>query len=298
MRKLIETAALGLSLCLGAWSHVTYVHAQDPEEGAVDLNEAPRPAAKEPKRAEAKRAEAKRAEAARVEAARADSAWETPPGAKDNEDVRDSTPESAPESTVAVVEPGPGKLRVFLGARIGVGGGFLPKGEEYTWTARPTPGAQLGADYVVWKYFGIGLETRLAWAKQILAKHEYMLWDLVLKPRLLYRIKPQPVEIYLAVPGGLSFNKPGDQLVESGSGEFVREKGKLGATLGVMAGASYFFTDRWAINAELGWNWNFMRFGTYVTRVIAQGVPTMRVPTQARVRFGQAALAINALYAF
>lgn len=276
MRKLIETAALGLSLCLGGWSHVSYVHAQDPEEGAVDLNEASRPNASEVKRA--------------------DSAWEAPPGTRDSEDARDSASESPAESTVR--EPGPGKLRIFLGARIGVGGGFRPKGEEYTWTARPTPGAQLGADYVVWKYFAVGLETRLSWAKQVFAKHEYMFWDLVLKPRLLYRVKPRPIEIYLAVPGGLSVNKPGDQLVESGSGTFVREKGKLGATVGLMAGASYFFTDHWALNAELGWNWNFMRIGTYVTRVIAQGVPTMRVPTEARVRFGQAVLAINALYAF
>lgn len=276
MRKLIETVALALSLCLGGWSYVPYVHAQDPEEGAVDLNETARPAA--------------------GQSEREGRAWETPPGGQDSEDVRGSSTESAVDNTPR--EPGPGKLRVFLGARIGVGGGFRSNGEEYTWTARPTPGAQLGADYAVWKYFAVGLETRLAWAKQIFAKHEYMFWDLALKPRVLYRVKPQPIEIYLAVPGGLSVNKPGDQLVESGTGAFVKEKGKVGATVGIVAGASYFFTDRWALNAELGWNWNFMRIGTYVTRVIAQGLPTMRVPTDAKVRLGQAVLAINALYAF
>src|ERR1051325_8364421 len=89
MRKLIETAALGLSLCLAGLSIATYAYAQDPEEGAVDL---------------------------KAPASNSSSTWETPPGAHDSEDARASTSasSSSSEAEAAVKEPGPGKWRVFL----------------------------------------------------------------------------------------------------------------------------------------------------------------------------------------
>lgn len=274
MRKLIETAALGLSLCLAGLSSATYAHAQDPEEGAVDLNEKP--------------------------ASNSGSTWESPPGARDNEDMRGSASASQSPSEAAVKEPGPGKWRVFLGARFGIGGGFQPKGlDAGIYTAKPTPGAQLGADYVLWKYIALGLETRFSWIEQKSVSYEYLLWDLVLKPRIFYRIKPYPVEIYLAVPGGLSVNHPGKQQVATQDGRSVREKGKPGAAVGIMGGASYFFTDAWALNAELGWNWNFMRVDTWAAQPGPPGVPTLRVPLEAKIKFGQLTLlAVNVIRTF
>jgi hypothetical protein len=274
MRKLIETTALGLSLCLAGLSIATYAYAQDPEEGAVDLNEKP--------------------------ASNSSSTWERPPGAGDSEDARASSSASSSEGEAAVREPGPGKWRIFLGGRFGIGGGFQPKGlDEGIYTAKPTPGGQLGADYVLWKYFALGLETRVSWIEQKSVSFKYLLWDLVLKPRLLYRIKPYPIEIYLAVPGGLSVNRPGKQQVATQDGRTVREKGKAGATVGIMGGASYFFSDAWALNAELGWNWNFMRVGTWAAQPGPPGVPTLRVPLDAKIRFGQLTLlALNVIRTF
>jgi hypothetical protein len=276
MRKLIETAALGLSLCLGGWSYVPYAHAQDPEEGAVDLNQASRPTASAPERQ--------------------GSAWETPPGAQDNEDVRGSSSEST--EAAAPREPGPGKWRVFIGPRLGVGGGFRPNGQKYTWTAKPSPGAQLGVDYAALKYFAVGFEMRGYFTEQVQAKHKYLFLDFVLRPRVLYRFKPYPVEIYLGAAGGLSFNVPGSQKVATATGSSAKEKGKVGGVAGLMWGGSYFFSDAWALNAEFGWNWTFMRVDTWVQRRIAEGVPIQLVPTEAKITLGQATIALNAIRTF
>jgi hypothetical protein len=270
MRKMIETAALGLSLCLAGLGIVTYVQAQDPEEGAVDLNETSKPAP-EPRGAPA---------------------WESPPreGGFDNEDVRSGS--GAKEEEEKVKEPGPGKLRLYGGARLGVGGGFKPKGfKPGLYSAAPTPGAQLGADYLLIKYFSLGLETRLSWIKQESSGAKYMLFDLLLKPRAVYRVKAQPIEVYLAVPGGLTVLKPDQKW----------EKGHPSASVGVFGGATYFFTDAWALNAELGFNWTFMRFKTVVQMPgpPGTGVAPIPVPAEAKVRFGQLTLlAVNLTYAF
>jgi hypothetical protein len=278
MRKMIETAALGLSLCLAGLGIVTYAHAQDPEEGAVDLNETAKPAP-EPRGAPA---------------------WESPPsaGGMDSEDARSGAGAS---EEPRVKEPGPGKLRLFVGPRLGLGGTFHPKGfsPDRIYAAAPTLGAQLGADYVLMKYFALGLETRLSWLEETSSKSQYMVWDLLLKPRVQYKIKPYPIEIYLAVPGGLSMNKPGDQKVVKNDGTATKEKGKIGASLGIFGGASYFFNDDWALNAELGWNWTFLRFDTWVTEVGLPGTPSRRVPSSAKVTVGQLTLlALNVVRTF
>ena len=273
MRKLIETAALGLSLCLGGWSHVPYVHAQDPEEGAVDLNEASRPSAKEP------------AGGTDVEA---------PPGTRDSEDFRGRSVES---TETAAKEPVRHNFRVYVGPRIALGGGFRPKGQEYTWTADPTFGAQLGVDYTLLKYFALGFEMRTYWAEQSDSNRSYLFLDFALKPRAYYRIKPYPIEIYLAAVGGPSVNVPGTK-VPTANGSAVKEKGKLGGVVGIAWGGSYFFNEHWALNAEFGWNWTFMRVDTWVQRRIADGVPVQLVPTEAKIRLAQLAIAVNMLFKF
>jgi hypothetical protein len=265
---MMETAALGLSLCLGGLGIVTYAHAQDPEEGAVDLNETSQPAP-EPRGAPA---------------------WESPT-ARDNEDIR-SRGSDEEEDKPKVKEPGPGRLRLYAGARIGVGGGFKPKGfKPGLYSASPSPGAAVGFDWVIFKYFAMGAETRLTWIKQESSNQKYMLWDLGLKPRVLYRIKPQPIEIYLAVPGGLTVNKPDQSW----------EKGHISGSVGVSGGATYFFNDAWALNAELGFNWAFLRFKTLVEVPAPPGTNAgaISTPAEAKVRFGQLTLlALNLVYAF
>jgi hypothetical protein len=267
MRKMIETAALGLSLCLAGLGSVTHAHAQDPEEGAVDLNETPKPAAE-----------------------RGAPAWEAPPSSGPDNERPESDDDDDDEPKVK--EPGPGKLRVFGGARLGVGGGFRPKGfDAGIYTATPSGGAQLGADYVLLKYFALGLETRLSWIEQKARSMKYMLWDLVLKPRVLYRVKPRPIEIYLAVPGGMTVNKPGQSW----------EDGHVSATVGLFGGASYFFNDSWALNAEMGYSWSFLRYKTVIEVPAPPGTNAGVTYTnaEAKVRFGQLTLlAVNAVYAF
>jgi hypothetical protein len=169
--------------------------------------------------------------------------------------------ELAPTSTSAEVQAGgavaapasaAGKLRVYGGLRIGVGGGFKPVDpSEVTLLLAPaTPGIQAGAEYLLMKYFALGVETRFNWARGRDSNDRVMLWDLVLKPRANYQLSSMPVELYAALPFGLSVsNPPNDNL-----------SGKASGTLGLSGGANYFFNGHFGVNAEMGWLWHWMKF--------------------------------------
>jgi hypothetical protein len=152
----------------------------------------------------------------------------------------------------AAPQPAAGPLRVYGGLRIGVGGGFKelsPNDPDFILTAPATPGLQVGAEYLLMRYFALGLETRLNWARARAGGDRAMLWDLLLRPRTNYQLSNKPVELYAALPVGLSIaNMPEDYAT-----------GKAGATLGLSAGANYFFTNSMGLNMEMGWLWHWIR---------------------------------------
>jgi hypothetical protein len=207
--------------------------------------------------------------------------------AQDNVDQEAGPVEPAPSeqfqgtttgTDAAAPQPAAGAFRVYGGLRIGVGGGFkqlAPNDPDAILTAPATPGLQVGAEYLMWRYFALGLETRLNWARARIGDERLMLWDVVLRPRTNYQLPNKPVELYAALPVGLSIaNMPEDYAT-----------GKAGATMGLSGGLNYFFTGSMGLNMEMGWLWHWIRDEV-------EGV-------EEKARFGQwTLLSANFLYAF
>jgi hypothetical protein len=155
----------------------------------------------------------------------------------------------------SVGEPGP--IRVYGGVSVALGGS-----RNYDFDSEldnifenlpntdldPTLGFQGGADYVVMDYFSIGGEMRFLWTKMDGVGDRDFLWDLDVKPRGRYAFKKIPLEVYGALPIGLT--------VAGISGE---PEGKVGFNIGLVGGANWFFTKKMGINAEMGWL--FHRYG-------------------------------------
>ena len=203
-------------------------------------------------------------------------AAEPPPAPEEREVPRDE----AEAPTRSAAEPGP--WRAYAGIRLGMGGGILFKDDDAAWITRFTPGFALGGDYVLHRLFALGVETRFDFAS--IEPADFMFWSLAIKPRVRHQLKQLPLELYAAVPGGFSIS----------NAKTDTQTGKASGMVGIAAGASYFFTSHWALTAELGWTWQFLRF---------EGARANALPGQSLValfegRYGQMALAVNALYAF
>jgi hypothetical protein len=256
MQKTTLSALSALVLAL-AMTESSQTLAQDQEEGAVEIDGTSASGESAPTAAEP------------TAPARADSFGDEVP--------------SEPSSR-ASGEAGP--WRVYAGLRMGVGGTITNKDEDdRPYWARVAPGFDLGADYVLWRYFALGVETRFDWtAIAIEDGTKFMLWSFSLKPRARHQLKALPLELYAALPFGLSITDPKPDGLKS----------KAGAMLAIAAGASYFLTPHWALTAELGWTWHWMRF---------EGdrnppVPGLPLTREYKARFEQMALSVNALYAF
>ena len=177
-------------------------------------------------------------------------------------------------------------LRLYGGLRFDVGGSFVDVDDNNADVdAKGAIGLQLGVDYVLMDYFAIGGETRLGWVKADGAEDRTMLWDLVVKPRGRYVFDNLPLEAYGALPVGLSVaNAP-----DSASTPFVDVSGGAGATLGLMFGANYFFTENMGVNAEMGWMWHWVHL---------EFEPVTGGATEAKLRLGQwQLLGVNFIYA-
>ena len=148
----------------------------------------------------------------------------------------------------------PGPLRFYGGFSVAVRGELKAKEERDSNNLDPTIGIQAGVDYVLMDYFAIGGETRFLWAKPDEQAGRDFLWDIVVKPRGRYEFKNRPLEIYGTMPIGLTV--PGLDGSE--------REGKVGFTVGLLGGASWFFTENFGVNAEAGWI--FHRFGAEVAR--------------------------------
>ena len=151
----------------------------------------------------------------------------------------------------SLIEPGP--LRFYGGFSIAVRGEVWTEeedsGNESASNLDPTIGLQGGVDYVVMKYFSIGGEMRFLWPKADEQVGRDFLWDIDVKPRGRFPLAKIPLELYAAMPIGLTV--PG----LDGS----QREGTVGFNVGLLAGANWFFTENFGINAEMGWV--FHKFG-------------------------------------
>ncbi len=157
--------------------------------------------------------------------------------------ARKKAEEPAPARSYA--KPGP--LRVYGGFNVAVGGNAkLTSDNAFLGTPSasldPTIGLQGGMDYVLHDYFAIGGETRFLWWKTDGAGDRNFFWDLDVKPRGRYAFSNLPLEVYGALPIGLT--------VPALKGE---AEGKVGFNVGLLGGAYWFFTENLGINAEMGW---------------------------------------------
>jgi opacity protein-like surface antigen len=143
-----------------------------------------------------------------------------------------------------------GPLRFYGGFNIAVGGDLKLDedllGVEVSPDLDPTVGLQFGADYVLHEYFSIGGETRFLWFKIDGGQSRNFLWDLDIKPRGRYAFGNIPLEVYGALPIGLT--------VAGIEGEGA--DGGAGFNVGLLAGANWFFTNHLGVNAEMGWQFH------------------------------------------
>lgn len=268
MQKTTQSALLMAMLSL-ATLMTQSGQAQDQEEGAVELDgPSPAPEASAP-----------------------------PPPPPSEPSANEMPSDSSADNSASGSGSTPGNLRVFAGPRVGVGGGYkfeesaaVPAGvARVIQPARVTPGFALGADYVLHRYFAIGGETRFDWTS-FNERNKWMFWSLLAKPRVRHQLKQFPIELYFAVLGGLQVTSAGQS----------NQTGKVGGALGLSGGASYFFGEHWAVNAELGWTWHWQRFEA---KVPGNGPPqgVNGIPASVKLdyasRFGQMALGVNVVYA-
>lgn len=134
-----------------------------------------------------------------------------------------------------------GPLRVYGGIRLDVAGNFVYMDAPVDRHADPTIAFQGGVDYLLHEYFALGGEMRFNFVKEDGDNERQFLWDLVVKPRGRYQFTNIPLELYGALPVGLS--------VAAGLHNL---DGGASATLGLLGGATYFFTEHLGINGETG----------------------------------------------
>jgi len=116
--------------------------------------------------------------------------------------------------------------------------------EEYDYGA--SFGLQAGLAWV-WRIFGLGAELRAAWYGQAegLDGSDLVLQEFLLKPRLGYKLASLPLELYAALPHGMSRLAFGAE----------HESKQAAFSVGLTLGASYFISEHLGINAELGYTW-------------------------------------------
>lgn len=143
----------------------------------------------------------------------------------------------------------PGPLRFYGGFSVAVGGEIHDDDDDdSSINLDPTVGLQGGVEFVVMDYFSIGGEMRFLFPKPDGQAGRDFLWDLVVKPRGRYEFSNLPLEVYGALPIGLTV-----------PGLDGPEEGKVGWNIGLVAGATYFFTENIGVNTEMGWL--FHKFG-------------------------------------
>jgi len=172
----------------------------------------------------------------------------------------------APVRGRAAAEPGP--LRVYGGLSFAAGGEIKHEDADDGVELSSTIGFQAGVDFVVMDYFAIGAETRFLFpkAEDLNDDDRFFLWDIAVKPRGRYVFDDMPLELYLALPLGLTVAGNADALPIGEPllapvlpGNDANVDGKVGWNIGLVAGANWFFTENLGVGVELGWH--FHKFG-------------------------------------
>ncbi|HVZ32144.1 MAG TPA: hypothetical protein VG963_06955, partial [Polyangiaceae bacterium] len=112
-----------------------------------------------------------------------------------------------------------------------------------------TLGGQFGIDSVLARHLSLGGEFRIGASRFERTGDRSKLLDIDAKPRFRLPIGHSPVELYAAVPIGLTIPR----LADSAEG---RQSGKVGWNFGVGAGINVFLTESFALNAEPMWLWH------------------------------------------
>lgn len=184
--------------------------------------------------------------------------------------VREPAP-APPEPASAAPSSTRGRLRAYLGLRTAVGGeiestvddeelmALLEADDATELGLRNMFGFQLGGSYV-WPYFGLGGELRMSRIKTELIdppegferfsdNDTDTLWDVVFKPLGRFELDSAPLELQLALPLGLTIPR---------ISQVDEDAENLGFNLGILLGANYFFTSRFGLAAEMGWQMHWL----------------------------------------
>jgi hypothetical protein len=138
-------------------------------------------------------------------------------------------------------------LRLYGGVWLGFGGDAEFDGDrQFAGGLDTTLGGQFGVDAVILRHLSLGGEMRIGAAKWERTGDRTKLIDIDFKPRLRFPLGRSPVELYFAVPVGLTVPRLAD-MGPPGS------EGKAGWNLGVGGGLNVFITDSFGLNAEPMW---------------------------------------------
>lgn len=136
--------------------------------------------------------------------------------------------------------------RIYGGLWLGFGGNADGQfGGHYD----STLGGQFGFDAVVSRFVSLGAEARIGASKWEKLRDRSKLIDLDFKPRLRLPLRGTPIELYIAVPVGLTIPRLSDA-VDPGTN---LGNGKAGWNFGVGPGINLFLGDTFGINAEPIW---------------------------------------------
>ena len=111
---------------------------------------------------------------------------------------------------------------------------------------RTTARGQVGVERVLWRHFSLGAEVRLGASKWKETGERTKLFDADLKPRVRFPLRNTPIELYVAVPVGITVPR-GVKLNEEDAKE------KVGWNIGAGPGLNLFLTDWLGLNAEPMW---------------------------------------------
>jgi hypothetical protein len=135
--------------------------------------------------------------------------------------------------------------RVYGGLWLGFGGDAELDGDgAFGGSLRTTVGGQFGLDVIGPRFFTLGAEVRVGAAKWKMGERTKLL-DFALKPRLRLAFDDVPLELYAAVPIGITVPRLANAYEES--------EGSVGWNLGAGGGVNLFFTEDFGVNVEPMW---------------------------------------------
>ena len=137
--------------------------------------------------------------------------------------------------------------RIYGGLWLGFGGDAEFDENNVETDLGGTLGGQFGVDVLTSRYFSLGGEARIGAAKFQDTGDRSKVIDLDFKPRLRLPLYRLPIELYAALPVGLTIPRLAD---------FANDNeldGKVGWNIGAAVGANWFITRSFGLNVEPAW---------------------------------------------